>query len=295
MLILMRPANLITAVADIVAGFGLSYIVFVGPEIWQGLGENLGDFFLLWIATIGLYGGGVVFNDVFDLKLDKIERPERPLPSGKVQKQEAVVLGLSLLIIGIISAFFVSNLSGFLAIAIACLAVLYDAKGKHHTVLGPINMALCRGGNLLLGVSAFAPELVSVSALIAFPLIYIASITLISQGEVNGGNRLHLNLAVLGYSLVMLMLVALQYLYAFQLSYALPFMIFFAGMVFPALFNARKSLQAQDIRKAVKAGVICLIVLNASIAAGFCGILYGLMILALLPLSMALAKVFSVT
>jgi 4-hydroxybenzoate polyprenyltransferase len=41
--------------------------------------------------------------------------------------------------------------------------------------------------------------------------------------------------------------------------------------------------------------VVTLIVLNASIAAGFAGLWYGLMVLLLLPISAGLARLFAVT
>jgi len=98
----------------------------------------------------------VVMNDVADYELDKIERPERPIPSGFASKEGATVLGICLLVAGIIFARQVSQLSAIIASSIAVLALLYDYLGKHHNFFGPINMGLCRSGNLLLGMSACA-------------------------------------------------------------------------------------------------------------------------------------------
>ena len=69
---------------------------------------------LLVFSTIGLYGGGVVFNDVFDAELDKIERPERPIPSGLIKKAYAALFGIMLLIAGITSAALSGIVSVFL-------------------------------------------------------------------------------------------------------------------------------------------------------------------------------------
>ena len=94
LLSLTRPANLVTAVADVLAGMAIAgYFLLYEP--------NVGAIGWLCLATVGLYGGGVVFNDVFDADLDAIERPERPIPSGAVSKQTAMVLGISLLAVGI--------------------------------------------------------------------------------------------------------------------------------------------------------------------------------------------------
>ena len=71
----MRPANIVTAHADILAGYAAA-------------GATNGvHLVLLLAATTGLYGGGVVFNDVFDAKLDAMERPERPFQAGQFREK----------------------------------------------------------------------------------------------------------------------------------------------------------------------------------------------------------------
>ena len=293
---LMRPANIVTAFADILAGIAVS-----GVWVWEIEGNpvieapSYWDYALLLLSTLGLYGGGVVFNDVFDFKLDQKERPERPLPSGKASLRGAIILGSFLFAIGVFSAYFVTEFSGLLACIIVVLVLTYNAWSKHHLVLGPLNMGLCRAGNLLLGVSIY-PLLVFVYwPLALIPLLYIGAITLVSQGEVHGGNRRALQLALGMYILVFLMVLAAGIVYEREFLYGIPFIALLAYFTLPPLLKAIQSLQAQDIMKAVKAGVIALIVLNSAIAAIFGGILWGLCILLLLPLSRWLGKAFAVT
>src|SRR4051812_41603086 len=138
---LMRPANVVTANADILAGFAAASGA-AGKLPW------------LLAAASGLYAGGVVLNDVLDSALDQSERPERPIPSGRVTKRSAAVLGIILLAVAMACASAASFASALLALAVALCAVGYDAWGKHKTFIGPINMGLCRGLNLMLGVSA---------------------------------------------------------------------------------------------------------------------------------------------
>jgi len=103
---LMRPANIVTSVADILAGIAIVSIpVSSIRAFWPAM-------LLLCLSTACLYGGGIVFNDVFDVELDRIERPERAIPSGKVSLKEAVMLGTILLCTGVLSALFVSTVSG---------------------------------------------------------------------------------------------------------------------------------------------------------------------------------------
>jgi len=280
----MRPANIITAVADILAG------VSVAGFLWQG-----GDWWWLVLATVGLYGGGVVFNDVFDADLDRQERPERPIPSGQVTIQQAAALGLSLLLAGILCAFLVSVTSGVLATAVALLAVLYDKYGKHHTWLGPLNMGACRGGNLLLGISFSMLALQQYWWLALIPVVFISDITLTSQGEVTGRNRRAIQLA-LGLDWIVLgAFVALHFFTQFNLQYALLFLVLWTWMNTGSKLKAIRQNEPALIMRAVKMGVLSLIPLNAALSAGFSGILAGLIVLCLLPVSLGLARLFAVT
>src|SRR6186713_1838216 len=82
---LVRPANVATALGDVLAGFAVA-----------GLG-NPGALPWLLVSTACLYAGGVVLNDVFDRNVDAVERPERPLPSGRVAVSHASAVGAGLL------------------------------------------------------------------------------------------------------------------------------------------------------------------------------------------------------
>ena len=287
---LMRPANIITAWADILLGYAAAGAVTVGIN-------NLDFVALGWliIATTGLYGGGVVFNDVCDVQLDAVERPERPLPSGRASLSGASTLGTILLILGIVSAAMVSKVSAILAVIVAITALVYDKWGKHQTFLGPLNMGACRGGNLLLGVSAI-PDAVSARWYLALiPIIYIAAITAISQGEVRGGKKITGIIALVLVGIVISSILGLGLLPEYTLLITLPFLTLFIALVLPPFIKAATNPSAGLIQMAVKAGVLSLIVLDATIAVGFSNWIYGLLLLALLPLSRLLARLFAVT
>ncbi len=286
---LMRPANIITAWADILLGFAAAGAVTA--EI-----SNLDFVALGWLilATTGLYGGGVVFNDVCDAELDAIERPERPLPSGKASLSGAIALGTILLVMGIVAAAMVSQLSAILAGIVAITALIYDKWGKHQTFLGPINMGLCRGGNLLLGVSV-VPQAVSDRWYLALiPIIYIAAITAIAQGEVRGGKKITGAIAIALIAVVIGIILGLGLLPAYNLLITLPFLLLFTILVLPPFLKAALTPSAELIQTAVKAGILSLIILDATIAVGFSNGIYGLLLLALLPLSRLIARLLAV-
>jgi len=294
---LTRPANIVTAIADILAGIAVSgaAILLIWPELAVGPRPGFASWVWLCVATIGLYGGGVAFNDVFDAELDRVERPERPIPSGIVPLRNAAIMAGALLLIGVIAAWQVSLLSGLIALAVAILCILYDAWGKHQSIFGPINMGLCRTGNLLLGVS-IVPEMVETYWYLGLiPLVYIAAITMISRGEVHGENKTALQGGGAMYGLVVLSLLGLSFSNPTPWWQALPFLLLLCYMIFPPLLRALNTQKPQLIGKAVKAGVIAQIVVNSTLASVFAGWQFGILVVLLLPLSIWIARKFAVT
>ncbi|MGB2714772.1 MAG: UbiA-like protein EboC [Vicinamibacterales bacterium] len=278
---LLRPANVVTALADVLAGYALA-----------GLGRASA---LPWLlgATACLYAGGVVLNDFFDRRLDSIERPERPIPSGRVPPQHAATIAALLLAAGLILAFRATPPAGVIAAAIASFVVLYDAWGKRHPP-GPAIMGLCRALNLLLGVAAM-PEMLNQRAVIAgIPFSYVVAITALSRGEVHGGVRRVATFALvsLGIALSGLALVASQ---SREPAWSGVVLVFLTWRVLPPFVNARRSPDARRIRHAVRTGVLSLVLVNAVIGTAYAGPVYGAMILTIALVAGWLARLFAVT
>ncbi|TJZ52555.1 polyprenyltransferase [Sphingobacterium olei] len=283
----MRPANVVTAIADVLAGISISG--YLSPLGWSPL-----PILLLCISTIGLYSGGIIFNDVFDSELDRVERPERPIPSGVISKVEATVFGILFFGIGMGTAYLLGLASTVLAIAIMLACLVYNRWAKHHLLLGPLNMGLCRGLNLLLGVSIISSEVGQWWFLAIVPIIYIASITMISRGEVHGGNKKMLYFAGILYTIVIVSILFFAGIRG-DISITILFIVPFAWMIFKPLIKAIDNPIGPNIGKAVKAGVIALIFMNAAWASVFADWKIALVIIFLLPLSILLSKAFAVT
>jgi 4-hydroxybenzoate polyprenyltransferase len=287
---LLRPPNVLTAVSDIWAGIALSGAIGAGSGVtlyWKAV-------ILLSLAAACLYGGGVVINDFCDASLDRRERPERPIPSGRVSRTAAGILGLVLLAIGIILAAAHSAFSGILALLIALAAILYDAWAKHHVFFGPLNMGVCRGLDLLLGMSILPAGMLQDPWIAVIPVIYIAAITLISRGEVHGTGRSPLITALFFYLAVFAAVVCVG-LMRQRAAATMLFLLLFAVMVLPPLVGALLNPAPRRSARAVKAGVLAVILLNAAWVAAGSGLMAALVTALLLPFSLWLAGRFSVT
>ncbi len=282
---LTRPANVVTALSDIMAGLAIVGFTF------GSLDYQFYPALFLGLSSMCLYAGGVVFNDIFDHELDATERPERALPSGRIKRSEAIFGGIILLALGIFLAFWQSRLSGIVAILITLLALFYDWKGKHMRIFGPINMGLCRAYNLLLGMSVYELGVLEHFPVILIPLIYIAAITLVSRGEVHGGKATTLYFAGFLFFLVH----ASQLYFAVKIEFALVFVLAHFILIFRKLRIAIVEPTGKNIGLTVKTGVLTLLLMNAAWVASSGQWIIALFVLALLPVSLGLAKKFAVT
>ena len=290
---LARPANLPTAAADILAGVAVAGVISSANKYINYTAVPGIDILYLVFASVFLYAGGVILNDVFDYKIDAVERPERAIPSGLISLKSAAIYGSVVLIVGIVLAFLVNSVSGSVAMALAASIVFYDAIAKKYDFLGPLSMGICRGINLILGMSILGTLGYWWIAII--PIVYIFAITLISRGEVHGENKNHIVLAGVLYATVIFAVLSLAFLYTDSIIFPLLFLVLFAILVFKPLIKAHSENSPHNIKEAVMAGVLSLVVLDASIAVSFSTWWYGLLILALLPISKALSKLFAVT
>jgi 4-hydroxybenzoate polyprenyltransferase len=289
---LMRPANIVTAIADILAGIAMAGTLYFSQF-------DITSILFLVLSTAFLYGGGVVMNDVFDAALDKVERPERPIPSGLIKKSSAAIFGTLLLLCGIASAALSNTQLQFpasviIAALIAVAALFYDKWMKHHAFFGPLNMGICRGLNLLLGMSIYVPAVQFYWFIALVPVIYIFAITMISRGEVHGGKKTTLYVAAILY-LIVIAAISIIAFSSGTILQTLPFLVLFAIMIYMPLGKAIQQPEGPRIGKAVKNGVISLIIMNAAWAAAFGNLSLALIIIALLPLSLFLARLFAVT
>jgi 4-hydroxybenzoate polyprenyltransferase len=199
---LMRLPTVFTALTNILCGYLVSTserhlpTIVKQPELW-----------LLLLSSAGLYLGGMVLNDVFDAKLDAVERPNRPIPSGQISRKAATAFGALLVIVGLTAAGMASSASHAGPIIVASLlavcVLLYDGLLK-NTVLAPFGMGGCRFLNLMLGASCCgswnelwtAPQLLVASAL----GVYVFGVTWFARNEAGTSSR---SMLFIGFAIAM--------------------------------------------------------------------------------------------
>lgn len=145
-------------------------LLFLGALIWLmekwvavpildavAFGEQL-PWYVLWLlilATVCIAAGGYVVNDYFDIKIDRINRPDRLIVSRTVSKPAAMRLSVGLsvtgAICGVAASWLVRSTSlAFLFVVIPGLLWFYSSSYKRLLIIGNLTIALLAGTTPLI-------------------------------------------------------------------------------------------------------------------------------------------------
>ncbi|MGK5441753.1 SCO3242 family prenyltransferase [Micromonospora sp. URMC 105] len=137
-------------------------------------------------ASVLLYWAGMAANDWADRRLDAVERPERPIPSGRVAPGAAVGLAAGLTAAGLgLAALAGGRRATAVAVPLAATIWGYDLAAK-NTAAGPVVMAACRGLDVLLGATGGRPARALPAALTV--AAHTFTVTALSRREVAGAD-----------------------------------------------------------------------------------------------------------
>ena len=156
---IMRPANpLFGSLTALIGILTTNYFIITnfGLVRWT-IPELIIVLFLTALTYIFLASAGNVVNDIYDIEVDKVNRPERPLPSGQITLRQARVWTVILVLISLsFSALTIPySAIGFWTVVIAGLFALvglaYAAKGKVMGIWGNFTVAISFAFGLFYG------------------------------------------------------------------------------------------------------------------------------------------------
>ncbi|KYK36171.1 MAG: UbiA family prenyltransferase [Theionarchaea archaeon] len=137
-----------------------------------------------------LWAGGQVFNDIFDLNVDRINTPYRAVPSGRFTMREAIAFGGILTLIGITLSVMTKNvLCQVLTIFAVIMSNLYSYSLKRKGIYGHMNFAFCVLICIYIGQSAVSGKITSFYAPLGIFLYHVAINIMVSVGDVPGDKK----------------------------------------------------------------------------------------------------------
>ena len=138
---IIRPFNFFFVIISVLFG-----------AFWFAKGIHQFIPYLASLSAALIASGGYVINDFFDSDIDKINRPERPIPKGIISPLEAKRYAFLLFTGGIVISICIKNpWIILLAIGNSFLLYLYAYRGKKLEFLGNILVAFVTGSTFIYG------------------------------------------------------------------------------------------------------------------------------------------------
>ncbi len=174
---LARVSNAPTVVSNIVAGLAIGAALSgetIRPEVAV----------LLCLGGLLLYSGGMVLNDVLDARVDRAERPRRPIPSGRIARLHALAVAALMFVTGIAAVIPAGGRSALIGAALVVAIVVYNLI-HHRTAVSVIVMGLCRALLYLVAACTFAGAAGQsrLIAPVAFVGAYTAAFSFVARQE----------------------------------------------------------------------------------------------------------------
>ncbi|MDK2989653.1 MAG: geranylgeranylglycerol-phosphate geranylgeranyltransferase [Methanoculleus sp.] len=138
-----RPHNAVVAGLTALIGYLIATGMLTPPSL------------LLAVVVALITAGGNVINDVFDVEIDRINRPKRPIPAGEIGLAGAKAYTVGLFAGGLLVATLTTALCFAIALINAVVLVAYAVRLKRTPVLGNVAVAYLTASVFLFG-GAFA-------------------------------------------------------------------------------------------------------------------------------------------
>jgi geranylgeranylglycerol-phosphate geranylgeranyltransferase len=110
--------------------------VLVGEAIGLGNLPSLSQAIFGFLTASLLLAGTMVLNDIQDVQIDRVNSPDRPIPSGRVQIREAYAFSIVLSALAIVSSAILGTLTLLTALVALALMAYYNTRGKKTGLLG---------------------------------------------------------------------------------------------------------------------------------------------------------------
>ncbi|MGK5697709.1 SCO3242 family prenyltransferase [Streptomyces sp. URMC 128] len=140
-------------------------------------------------SSLCLYEAGMALNDWSDRDVDAVERPHRPLPSGRIRPAAALTAACALTGAGLALAAHAGRPALAVAAPLAATVWAYDL-GLKRTPAGPVAMGAARGLDLLLGAAATTGRTRRALPSAALLGTHTLAVTTVSRQEAQGGSPL---------------------------------------------------------------------------------------------------------
>lgn len=145
------------------------FVVVVGAVICVDFEYSTIKIILAGISAAFTAGAGNIINDIIDKDADKINHPERQIPSGSLSIKEALIEYLLLVIAACIIAIYINYTALLVVILTSFLLFLYSNRLKRIPLFGNVTVAYMTGLAFIYGgIAVGNPRGAVIPAIFAF-------------------------------------------------------------------------------------------------------------------------------
>ena len=131
--------------------FSAGVCVLLGEIVALGGFPSAREAVLGFMCGFFISGSALISNDYFDLEVDRINSPDRPLPSGAVSPSEAISLAVIAMLIGLAASLAISIQALILSVIFGAVGILYNWRFKQTGLLGNLMVASSVAITFILG------------------------------------------------------------------------------------------------------------------------------------------------
>lgn len=140
---ILRPGNCLMA----------AIAVFIGFSVARGSIAFSIQLLLAMLSAFLICGAGQTINDYFDRGIDKLIKPEKLIPTGKIKAKNALIYSIALFLIGVIIAYGINSSTFAIALAFSILLIFYSASMQRFKFLGNFVVAAGTAFTLIYGAA----------------------------------------------------------------------------------------------------------------------------------------------
>ena len=156
---LIRYKNCVMAGLAAVIGGGIAYNAAPGDILLLPL---------VFITVFFITGAGNAINDYFDAGIDAVNRPDRPIPSGRLRKGYVYKFSIFLFAGGVIASYFIGSIPFFIALFNSFLLYLYAFSLKRKVFVGNLSVSYLTGSTFLFGGAAYGFKGIEATSVLFF-------------------------------------------------------------------------------------------------------------------------------
>ena len=244
---LLRPLNLFLSVLSVLVSASILHY-------WNGA-----VILKTAVTMAALNAAANAFNDYRDFESDKINRADRPLPSGSLSRKSALIIAILLFLCGIILSTFI-NFPSFVIVTLIStpLMMLYSIRLKGTPLIGNLVVAAILGLAFLFAGTSFGnPQGLVVPALLAFGFTFLREIVK-DIADVDGDRAAHLNTFPVKFGVQLSVRLVLGLCLLSGLGFLIPFLmgiygdayliILILGIEIPLLFIVSSLVKSPSIK-----------------------------------------------